>query len=121
MSQIYYDRQGSPTAYSEDKKTIYLFSGRPVAYIQGGSIYSFHGKHLGILAKGWVRDNEGFCVFYTPKAVRAGAPPKPVTRAVPAKNDKKAAPAKGLRQRKSTEPVSRRSWSQSSGTQFFEL
>lgn len=121
MSHTFYDRQGKAKAYSDDRQTIYLFSGRPVAYIENNSIYAFSGKHLGILTKGWVRDNDGHCVFYTAKAVRAGAPPKPVMMAMPVKNDKKPAPAKGIQQPKPAEPPLRKSWSQFSGTQFFEL
>lgn len=120
MNQTFFDRQGSPIAYSDDKKTIYLFSGKAAAFIEKGSVYAFGGKHLGTLQRGWLRDNDGHAVFFTEKATRVG-PPKPVMRAEPLKNVKKPPRAKGLRQRISQKPAARRTWSQHSGPQFFDL
>ncbi|MGD8815346.1 MAG: hypothetical protein PVI78_12810 [Anaerolineales bacterium] len=120
MDQTFYDRQGSAIAYSDDKKTIHLFSGRAVAFIERGSVYAFGGKHLGTLLRGWLRDNDGHCVFFTEKATRVG-PPKPVMRTRPEKNVKKPPRAKGLKQHKPPKPTQRRTWSQHSGPQFFEL
>ncbi len=121
MAQTFYDRQGSPTAYSDDDVNIYLYSGRAAAYIEGGSIYAFRGKHLGTLRRGWVRDNDGHCVFFTENAIRAGAPPRPTMRAEPTKNEKKPAPLKGLKQGKPATRARRSTWSQLSGADFFEL
>jgi hypothetical protein len=120
MEQTFFDRQGSPIAYSDDNKTIYLYSGMAVAYIEKGSVYAFGGKHLGTLQRGWLRDNDGHAVFFTEKATCVG-PSKPVMRAKPVKNEKKPARFKSLKQRKSQQPSKRRTWSQHSGTQFFEL
>ena len=121
MAQTFFDRQGSPIAYSDDDVNIYLYSGRAAAYIDGGSIHAFSGKHLGTLRRGWVRDSDGHCVFFTERAISASGPPMPTMRAQPTKNVKKPPPAKGLKQSKPATPARRRTWSQLSGQHFFEL
>ena len=121
MDQILFDRQGSPMAYSDDKQNIYFYSGRAAGYIEDGAIYAFSGKYLGSFDKGWVRDNDGHCVFFTQSAVVVGGPPKPVMRARPAKNDKKPSPARGLKKERPYAPAPRRTWSQLSGPHFFEI
>ena len=63
MDITFYDSHGKPTAYTEDNEHIYLFSGKPVAYIDGSSVYSYSGRHLGWFDEGWIRDNSGYCVF----------------------------------------------------------
>lgn len=47
-----------------DELTIYLWSGKPVAYLEkddsgGYHVYGFNGKHLGWFVKGIVRDHQG--------------------------------------------------------------
>ena len=60
MSEIdFYDHDGQPIAYTQDRVHIYTFSGDPVAYLDGDSVYSFSGKHLGWFVDGWIRDNYG--------------------------------------------------------------
>src|ERR1035437_161253 len=51
-----------------DELTIYLWSGKPVAYLEtdsdgGYHVYGFNGKHLGWFVKGVMRDHKGvaFC------------------------------------------------------------
>lgn len=76
MEILFYNESGVSAAYTEDGTHIYLFSGEPVAYIDGNSIFSFSGKHLGWYIQGWIRDNNGDCVFFTKEAT--GGPVKPV-------------------------------------------
>lgn len=60
-----YDMDGEAAAYidTEDRNTIYLWSGEPAAYVlKRGSIpeiFGFNGRHLGWLEKGIVRDHGG--------------------------------------------------------------
>lgn len=44
----FYNQRGQPIAWlNEDNyPTIFLFNGEPVAWISGGSIYSFSGYHI---------------------------------------------------------------------------
>ena len=60
---IFYSSNGHPIAYSEDQKILYLFSGKPVAYLHCELVYAFNGTQLGRYEKGWVRDLKGYCVL----------------------------------------------------------
>lgn len=62
-----FDSDGNAVAYiafDGDAPTIYMWSGKPVAYLAnssgaGVSIYGFNGKHLGWFVKGVARDHDG--------------------------------------------------------------
>ena len=61
-----FSSQGEATAYIvvDDGMTIYLWGGKPVAYLDadnrgGFSVYGFNGKHLGWFLKGIVWDDDG--------------------------------------------------------------
>ena len=59
---ILYDISGRAVAYCDDGAHIFLFSGKPLAYLTGRSVYSFQGRHLGWFGDGWVRDRSpGTC------------------------------------------------------------
>ncbi len=59
MEVDFYDESGELIAYTEGGTYIYLFSGESVAYLDGDSVYSFSGKHLGWYIEGSIRDNNG--------------------------------------------------------------
>ena len=56
-----YDNDGDAVAYIavDDDLTIYLWGGKPVAYLDGENVYGFNGKHLGWFLDGVVIDHEG--------------------------------------------------------------
>lgn len=61
-----FNERGKADAYIsiEDEMTIYLWTGKPVAYLDGDNaggfhIYGFNGKHLGWFVSGIVRDHAG--------------------------------------------------------------
>lgn len=61
-----FDGQGSAAAYiaPDEALTIYLWSGKAVAYLESDSaggfhVYGFNGKHLGWFVAGIVRDHQG--------------------------------------------------------------
>jgi len=58
--------QGIPTAYlaPDEENTIYLWSGQPVAYLDGTDIYGFNGKHLGWFEHGIIWTHKGEQVGY---------------------------------------------------------
>ena len=118
MAIDFYSQAGEPIAYTDDGQHIYLFSGRPVAFLSGDAVYLFSGKHIGWFGDGWVRDRNGRPVFFTPDAY--GGPIKPVRRVKPVKGVKQVKPVKGVKQVKSIKPVKALSWSDLSGEQFFE-
>ena len=62
----FFDQRGKASAYValDDGLTIYLWSGKPVAYLDrnaagGFNVYGFNGKHLGWFVAGVVRDHDG--------------------------------------------------------------
>jgi len=74
-----FDSSAKATAYVAEELTIYLWSGKPVAYLSeddagGFHIYGFNGKHLGWFVAGVVRGHKGKAVgavkeaFVTPPA-----------------------------------------------------
>jgi hypothetical protein len=119
MNEInFYDHNGRPVAYTQDGVHIYSFSGEPVAYLYGMSVYSFSGQHLGWFEDGWIRDNSGNCAFYTQHA--QGGPVKPVKNVKPVKSVKSVKPVKSIKSIRPVKAVKSLSWSQLSGEQFFE-
>jgi hypothetical protein len=117
MEIDFYDASGNPVAYSQDGKDIYLFSGSPVAYIEGDAIYSFSGRHLGWFENGLIRDRWGNCVFFTDGAT--GGPVRPVRRSKPVKGAKHVKPVKGVKEVRPVKAVNSLSWSSLSGPAFF--
>ena len=117
MDIVFYDRNGKPCAYSEDGTHIYLYSGKPVAHIEENSIFSYLGKHLGWLEDGWVRDNDGFCVFFTDNC--SGGPSKPFKKSKPFKGFKSFRPFKGFKNFKPFRRSKKNSWSDIDAKDFF--
>lgn len=117
MDIVFYNRTGRPIAYLSDDKHIFTFDGRAVAYLDRDSVYSYPGAHLGWFAAGWIRDQNGDCVFFTKDA--RGGPVKPVKGVKPVKSVKSVKPVKGVKQVRPVKPVRSLSWSDLSGPQFF--
>jgi len=113
----FYDRTGAAIAYSQDGEHIYLFSGRPVAYLSGTAVYSFGGQHIGWFQDGWLRDKRGGCALFTAEA--KGGPVRPVRHVKPVKGVRHVRPVKGVKAVKSVKPVRQLSWSPLSGARFF--
>jgi hypothetical protein len=112
-----YDSKGKAVAYSDDGETIYLFNGTPVAYFYGDYVYGFDGYLLGRLKNGWIRDNKGFCVFFTENAI--GGPVKPLKQLMPIKSIKRIRPIKSIRHIPCIKPIDQLAWSSLSVEQFF--
>jgi hypothetical protein len=51
-----YDRRGKPIAFIADGQYIYLYSGRPVGWIDDDSVYAYSGRYLGWVQNGWFYD-----------------------------------------------------------------
>ena len=60
-----FDKSGAAVAYVavDDEATIYLWQGRPVAYLKRDGddlhVYNFEGKHLGWFDRGVIIDHDG--------------------------------------------------------------
>ena len=98
MEIIIYDKKGKTCAYiaTDDMDTIYLFNGKPVAYIDDENIYGFNGKHLGwFIRKRVIYDKEGLRIGFTSISCPATTliePEKSAKQVKPVKSVKVAAP-----------------------------
>src|SRR6266704_371891 len=74
-----FDGRRQAVAYiaSDADLTIYLWSGKPVAYLEGEDIYGFNGKHLGWFLHGVVYDPDGHIVAAVPEAFKSPVAPPP--------------------------------------------
>jgi hypothetical protein len=114
---VFYDRNGRAAAYCEDGEHIYLYNGRPVAYLREDSVFAYSGRHLGWFRDGWVRDHRGNAVFFTSEA--SGGPTKPTKQVRPVKSVKSIRPLKSVRQMKPVRAVKQLAWSARSSELFF--
>jgi len=105
-----FDADGRATAYIAEDMTIYLWSGKPVAYLysdsdhEGFDIYGFNGKHLGWFVGGIARDHEGNAACGVKSVV-------PLPQLEPLKSLKELKPLKSLRELRPLRPIFSRSWS----------
>ena len=116
---VFYDRNGKPTAYTEDDTHIFLFTGEPVAYFDKDAVYGFNGRQFGWYDDGWIRDLYGCCVFFSENATGSG-PVKPVKCICPVKCVKWIKPVKSVKNVRHVKPTKCLSWSSLSGIPFFE-
>lgn len=98
-----FDSEGNAVAYidTEDNMAIYLWKGKPVAYIDGDSIYGFNGKHLGWFERGIIFDHNGCAVGFIEGAVN-----KP-TKLEKLKGLKQLQPLKSLKQFEPLKPLNK--------------
>lgn len=106
-----FDGRGKAKAYIalSDEMTIYLWSGKPVAYLDrdssgGFHVYGFNGKHLGWLVGGIVRDHEGNAACARKERLRS-------TEFEPFKSFKEFKPFKSFKEFAPFRPSFSRSWS----------
>ena len=110
-----FNSKGSAVAYvdtDDDDLTIYLWSGKPVAYISNDNIYGFNGKHLGWWVKGIIRDHDGDAVGATKDATNI------YTEYEPYKGYKEYKPYKSYKEYAPYKPYWSTSWSSGSLKMF---
>ncbi len=117
MSLIFYNKRGTPMAYTDDKKHIFYFTGETIAYIHETSVYTYEGKHLGFFKDGWIRDNNGKCVLFTKDAT--GGPEKRMQDIGPVISQKYNSPSKKPRDNKKIELLIKQEWSELTIKDFF--
>lgn len=116
--KTFYNEFGKPIAYSDNDIIVFSFPGEPLAYIFDDKIYSFDGKQLGWFLDGWIRDLDGYCVFFTETAT--GGPLKPLKQLKPLKSLKKLVPFRQYREYPHLKPIKRCAWSRYKDLDFFK-
>jgi hypothetical protein len=100
-----------PVAYIADDMTIFLWSGKPVAYLSSESgtdqinIFGFNGKHLGWFSKGVIYDHDGLVVGAIPKVLLT---PEKLEGL---KGLKELLPLKSLKELAPMQPLFQKKWS----------
>lgn len=114
-----FDGAGKASAYIavKDELTIYLWSGKPVAYLErdsagGFEVYGFNGKHLGWFVDGVVRDHDGNAACATKDRMRS-------TEFEPFKAFRQFKPFKSFKEFAPFRPVFTNTWSATACTFLF--
>jgi hypothetical protein len=109
-----FDGRGQATAYVavDDGLTIFMWSGKPVAYLErdsagGFHVYGFNGKHLGWFVSDIVRDHNGNAACATKARMRT-------TEFEPFKSFKEFKPFKSFKEFAPFRPFFSRQWSETS-------
>ena len=102
-----YNSHGSAIAYidTDDEMTIFLWGGKPVAYLEKGSVWGFNGQHLGWFEKGIIRDHDGCAVGCIKDAITM------VYDIEPLKGLKMLKPLKDLQELEPLRPLDQLKWS----------
>jgi hypothetical protein len=114
----FYDSAGAGCCFSPDNTTLYLWSGRPAAYVVDNVVYTFAGRHLGWFDAGWLTDRANKPALFTPDA--AGGPRKPAIRQMgPMPGQPQQIPVKAMASRPPARPALGRDWSARTNATYF--
>jgi len=113
----FYNNEGRAVAYLFEGQHIYLYGGKPVAWMRGEDVYAYSGKFLGWLEDGWIRDRDGGCVFFTDNA--SGGPLKPVKKLRPLRGLRGLRPLRGIAQIRPIRAIKSLGWSPLTSEVFF--
>ena len=95
-----FNKNGKPVAYiADDGESIYLWDGRPVAYLMNDKIYGWQGRQLGWFQNGTVFDIYGLRAGF----IRSKSPI--ATEVEPLKSPKHLKRARSRRQSQVIKPV----------------
>lgn len=102
-----YDSDGEAGAYiaTDNDLTIYLWEGKPVAYLHDSSVWGFNGKHLGWFEDGIIWDHKGNAVGCVRGATSM------LYALEPLKGLKELKPLKSLKELKPLKPLKTQKWS----------
>ena len=118
MSVDLWDSHGQAVAYvDDDKKSVFLRDGTPVAWLSENTLYTYRGKLLGWLWEGWIFGRDGKCVLFTERS-QPGAP-KPFRRPPEDRGDQGLRPSRDTRETAQKRPGRTAVWSSKSVRSFF--
>jgi hypothetical protein len=113
-----WDSHGQAVAYiDDDKQSIYLRDGTPVAWLCENMVYTYPGKLLGWLWEGWIFGSDGKCVLFTERS--QPGPTKPFRRAPEDRGNQSPRPSRDTRETSHKRPSRSAIWSSRSTQSFF--
>jgi len=119
MRTTFWDSHGNAVAYlDDDRESVYLEDGTPVAWISGQVIYSYNGKLLGWIEEGWVFGPDGKCVLFTERA-QPGAI-RPFRHPPGARDDQQHRPSRRVPESPRKRPERLHVWSATTPRNFFQ-
>ena len=118
MTTELWDKHGQATAYvDDDKESIYMRDGTPVAWLCESGVYAYGGKFLGWLYEGWIFGRDGKGVLFTERA--QPGPVKPFRQAAEDRGDQGPRPSHAARDAASRRPGRSPVWSSTDALTFF--
>ena len=105
----FYDREGRPIAFCDDGRSLFLWDGRPAAFIVEDRVFAYCGRFMGWFEDGWICDADGGRVLFEFDAV--GGPAKPERGPRVEKGQRGAKSSRGARQATPAHPAPSSSWS----------
>lgn len=78
-----FDRAGRVVSWLKGN-VIYSLRNQCVAFINNGNVFTYQGRHLGVLDRGFFRDKQGHCVTFLKGAKGGPIPPIPQMPPIPA-------------------------------------
>lgn len=114
----FFDSSGEATCYSPDGQHLYLWDGTPVGYFSNDKVYTFSGRLLGWIEKGWLFDRSNRPALFSAKA--SGGPMRPMRKMKPMKSMRQMRPMKSTRQLAHMKPLRSINWSNCANTLYFD-
>lgn len=105
----FFDRAGGEAAFCQDGQSLYLWTGRAVAFIHDDKLFAYDGRFIGWVDRGWISDTDGACLLFEHDAV--GGPEKPKRRAKTTPGPRGAKPSRAAPQDAPPRPVASPVWS----------
>ncbi|MEN9442518.1 MAG: hypothetical protein RLZ33_2595 [Bacteroidota bacterium] len=113
-----FDKNGVAQAFITDDQTIYLWDGKPVAYLSNSNnlwhVYGFNGSHLGWYIDGIIYDHSGKPVGAQKSAIST------ITTTPGFKGMKIMKPMKSMKEMAPMKPMLSKSWSNTTLTIFLK-
>lgn len=109
---------GDVVCYLVDGRYLYLWDGRPVAYVAEGRVYAYDGRQLGWLENGWLYDRGNQPALFSSEGF--GGPARPVPKPRPFRSTPQKKPAPAVRQVGLTKPTRTFDWSPGVGPAYFD-
>lgn len=114
-----YNYRGVAIAHIKNN-VIYSINGKPLAFLNHEYVYLYNSYQVGVYENGWLRDLNGFCVFYS-ENYSGFAPIPPIHHIPPVPAVPQIPPILPIPQIPRVKAICQGSWSKYKGEDFFEI